>query len=81
MAAGRGSRTLEAETGAMPGMPMVQRVIRLSPLVRLGRGAISAHSFGDDFFAEVDPVGTVDAIADSLAGLFWLHSGYPPCRA
>src|SRR5215203_6608755 len=33
-----GSRRLEAETGAMPAMPMVQRVNRLGPLVRLGRG-------------------------------------------
>src|SRR5262249_23592624 len=59
---------------------MVLRALTLGPLVRLGRGAFSAHSFGDDRrracpAAPLDPVGTAGAPADSSAGrLPWCPS-------
>ena len=62
-----------------PTMPvpfLVRRACSFGPVVRLGWGAFSAHSFGDDrrlarFQAAVDPVGTAvpapTPLADALA--------------
>src|SRR5690242_1226004 len=52
---------------------MVSRALALGPLVRLGWGAFSAHSFGDDRHCArtavpFDPVGTAGNLADSPAG-------------
>src|SRR5947209_19980012 len=72
----------------MPVAFLVLRALVLSPLVRLGWGRFSAHSFGDDrpplARVAVDPVGTAGACADPPAGrpgpplpLWWR----PPCPA